>query len=516
LRRLAPLIVLLLLPLALSGCVPRATFRSITSSRDPVAGGTAVTFTANAGDDNQCAPDGLRSAWNTEDNPDVWVSAPFANGHWILTHAFPALPAGVERTYLVKAQPDPIDPIGSNCPEASGTQYRETVTGGPVTGPGPGPGPGSGPAPGPSAAFTYNPADPYQDETVTFDATTSTDNGGQINACAWHFDADTTPIDPTTGCVVRASFQTATTHTVSLTVSDDQGRSSTISRDVTAQTGVRGKRAARSVFVAAAAPAVTVSTSPNPAAQAVTHLFATLGPGAGKVSSYQWDFNGGKYDATTRAPTVAHVFGRAGSPLMRVRAKLAGGGALTGSTQFAVAKPSTPAHGSVTQPFRAQITSRSATRSGVKGLLRSLSAGASHKGGRRRRSIADTGSFRLRVLGSFRPGAAQLLAPLLSATTRGATHLDLKKRVFRATYLLNSGDTGSRTCLGVVVHYTAAGARGTLKTLGGTGLAHRLHLAGSFGVLADPGLTQATLAGTLTASRGKARGLPAACRALKP
>ena len=123
----------------------------------------------------------------------------------------------------------------------------------------------------------------------------------------------------------------------------------------------------------------------------------------------------------------------------------------------------------------------------------------------------------MQVIGGFRPGASQLLAPLLSTTTRGATSIDLAHRVVHATYLLDSATTGSRTCARIVVHFPSGrGAHGTLTTLGGTASSRRLHLTAAFGVTPDLSHTRATLAGTLHATRGRARGLTKPCLALAP
>jgi PKD repeat protein len=499
-RRLA---LPLLSALVLAGCQEHATIRSISGSQNPSTGGTPLTFVGHIGSDNN-QPQPFGSTWTSSDNPDVAFGVDEApREQWVFHHTFAVLPAGTQATYRVH-----VDPAAGA--DKAGASFDETIVGG-TGSPGPGPGPGPGPPSGLSAAFTYDPPDPFVDERVTFDSASTTDNGGRINGWAWHFDPDASVIGPTNSNMAKASFQTAGTHTVSLTVNDDQGRASTVSHDVTVQNGVRPKRAARGVF-AAATPAVSLSTSPNPAAQAVTHLFANLPQGTGKVRSYRWDFGGGRFVATTRTPTAAHVFKRAGAPLVRMQARLAGGGTLNASSPIAIAKAAVPARGTVAQPFLAQIASSTAARPGVHDLLGSLGAGSRKHGAR---TLADSGSFRLQAIDAFRPGAAQLLAPLLSATTRGATHIDLARRAFRATYLLSSSATGSRTCLGVVVHYSAAGAHGTLKALGGTGLSRRLHLNGSFRVVADMSFRTASLSGTMRASRGKPRGLPATCRALR-
>jgi hypothetical protein len=195
-----------------------------------------------------------------------------------------------------------------------------------------------------------------------------------------------------------------------------------------------------------------------------------------------------------------------------LKVRLSGGRVLTTVAKVRVARAPAVPHGTVRQPFVAGIASRRARTRAVHTLLRSLPT-ASRK--RRPKPLSDDGSFVLRVLGGFRPGAATLLAPVLHAATRGQVHIDFAHRSARATYLLTSPVTRTQTCLAIRASYSGAGARGTLTTLGGTGIARRLRLHGSFRLAADKSLTRGALYGTLQLRRASARPLPAACRALR-
>jgi PKD repeat protein len=501
--RLPALAALVVAALIFAGCAAHATIRTIASSANPSQGGAAVTFTGTRGDDNNCTLLHL-SHWTTSDNPDVTKDVDENPAHdFTFTHSFPALAPGASSQYLVTVTPD-VTNLG--CGDVAGTEFKQTITGPPVN---QAPPPGGPPAAGPSASFTFSPANPVVDQRITFDGSGSADASGTIVRYDWTFGADAFPDQTASGQTAKTNYQSSGTRTVSLTVTDDKGQTSTVTHDVTVMDGVSGK-----VRAAASAPAgaIFVSTSPQPRAQTVTHLFGEVQNGTGKIRDWSWDFNGDRhYDATTRTPSVAHVFGSAGSRTLRLRARLVGGGSLTTSSAIAVAKAPAVPSGAVSQPFVAQIASTTAARPSIKRLLNSLaSSKRKHRG-----ALADRGSFRLQALGAFRPGAARLLAPLLSATTRGTTRIDVPHRVAHATYLLHSAATGSQTCLGVTVHYSASGAHGTLAILGGSGLSKRLHGGATFAVAADMGHTRAELAGTLRVHRGGALKMPAKCRALR-
>lgn len=83
----------------------------------------------------------------------------------------------------------------------------------------------------PVAAVEYAPSDPEVGETVTFDATTSSDPDGDITSYAWDLDDDGT--FETTGAEVEYTFSAAGDHRVSLRVTDDAGATNTSNRTIT-------------------------------------------------------------------------------------------------------------------------------------------------------------------------------------------------------------------------------------------------------------------------------------------
>ena len=75
----------------------------------------------------------------------------------------------------------------------------------------------------PSASLSYSPNSPDVGETVSFDASASSDPDGSIASYSWDFDGDN--VDEATGATVSHSFTSSGDTSVSLTVTDDDGAS---------------------------------------------------------------------------------------------------------------------------------------------------------------------------------------------------------------------------------------------------------------------------------------------------
>jgi PKD repeat protein len=80
------------------------------------------------------------------------------------------------------------------------------------------------------AAFPLNPPNPAVGQAVAFDASGSSDTDGTVTGYSWDFGDGA--IDTTTGATPSHSYATSGTKVVTLTVTDDHGRSDTITHDV--------------------------------------------------------------------------------------------------------------------------------------------------------------------------------------------------------------------------------------------------------------------------------------------
>jgi PKD repeat protein len=150
---------------------------------------------------------------------------------------------------------------------------------------------GTSNATAPTPQFTVTPANPGVRDTVTFDASATTDEGAACgSACTFTFDMG----DGTTktGRIVTHSFNSAARFNVVLTVTDAAGTTATTQQAVT--------------VTAVPAPTVTLSVAPNPplAGQQATFT-ANATPAAGHtITNYSWSFGDGTSRETTQPSTV--------------------------------------------------------------------------------------------------------------------------------------------------------------------------------------------------------------------
>jgi PKD repeat protein len=84
----------------------------------------------------------------------------------------------------------------------------------------------------PTADFTYSPLSPLVNETITFDASTSTPNGGSIANYTWNFD-DGTPQVAETDPITTHTYLSNGTFNVTLTVIDTEGLNDTTWQTIT-------------------------------------------------------------------------------------------------------------------------------------------------------------------------------------------------------------------------------------------------------------------------------------------
>ena len=149
----------------------------------------------------------------------------------------------------------------------------------------------------PVAAFSFTPTNPLINSWVQFSGSASSDPDGSIVNYAWNFGDGTTD----SGSVVWHRFTAAGIYTITLTVTDDDGASSTVSQTI--QVG------------GAANVAPTAAFSLLPAVPSIGEWIrfdgSTSTDSDGSIASYQWSFGDGS--APVSGPIVYHQFTSAGT-----------------------------------------------------------------------------------------------------------------------------------------------------------------------------------------------------------
>jgi PKD repeat protein len=143
----------------------------------------------------------------------------------------------------------------------------------------------------PTARFVFVPSAPVNKADVTFDATSSTDDG-QIVSYAWNFGDTTTGSGP----IARHQFDKGGSYTVTLRVTDDRG----FSASTTATVVVTESTAPEVSFVYS-------PTTPLPREEVVFNAGASkAGPGR-TIVSYEWEFGAaGSPSAETGVSVTTH------------------------------------------------------------------------------------------------------------------------------------------------------------------------------------------------------------------
>jgi len=144
----------------------------------------------------------------------------------------------------------------------------------------------------PIAIFTYAPVAPYVGDTVTFNASLSTPNGGVIVSYLWNF-GDGSPLLNTSNTVTQHIYSVAGNYTVTLTVTDSEGLSDTDLHFI----------------VVSKAPVATFIFSPEFPKVGETVTFNASGSydPNGYVVSFRWDFGDGNVTTVT-SPTLTHAY----------------------------------------------------------------------------------------------------------------------------------------------------------------------------------------------------------------
>ena len=257
----------------------------------------------------------------------------------------------------------------------------------------------------PTAAFTSSVAD----LDVSFDGSTSTDNG-IITGYNWDFGDGTTG----TGVTSTHRYAAAGTYTVSLRVTDDDGRTGTTSKQVT-------------TFAPNVAPTASFSAT-------VTDLTAALDGRAstdsdGSVVGFAWDFGDGSTDSTS-GPVLNHRYAAPGTYTVTLTVTDNRGG--TGSTSSSI------------------TTTLKAGRTGTEFVDDEFGREVTNGLG-----VADLG------------GAWTLTGPTSSfSVTGGAARIQIALGASRATYLADRTVTDSDMAADVSLSQTATGGGAYVSLIG--------------------------------------------------
>jgi len=193
----------------------------------------------------------------------------------------------------------------------------------------------------PTAAFTFSPTTPEINQLVTFDASTTTDEGVACSSCAFTWDFGSDGI--ATGRIVTHTFTSAGPFVVKLTAVDSTGSASRQVQQtvtVTATTIPTGL-------------AVTSSPAPPIAKQAATFT-ATATPAVNhRIVSYQFVWGDGDSNSQN-SPVIQHTYSQGGNYLLTLTVRDDLGQTATRASVIAVSSgltadftfnPATPTNG---------------------------------------------------------------------------------------------------------------------------------------------------------------------------
>ena len=175
----------------------------------------------------------------------------------------------------------------------------------------------------PVAGFAVSPAQGSFGEAMVFDASTSSDADGAIASFQWSFGDGA----ETTGNPVQHTYELPGTYTVSLTVTDEDGASTIVSRNVdVAREGIEPDDGNQAPVARFSASSVSAAIGEEIVFDASASFDAD-----GSVVTYAWDLDDG---ATGAGRVIAHRYTAAGS--YRVTLAIVDDGGATDTASFTV------------------------------------------------------------------------------------------------------------------------------------------------------------------------------------
>ncbi|MFD1585670.1 PKD domain-containing protein [Halorientalis brevis] len=181
----------------------------------------------------------------------------------------------------------------------------------------------------PTASLSASPSNPAVNESVSFDASGSSDDAS-ITEYAWDFDGDGSTDRTTQDSNVEYTYGAAGEYTAEVTVTDADGNTDTATASVSVTEDVSEP------------PSASLTASPSNAAPGQSVSFNASGSQDDEgITEYAWDFDDdGTIDETTQSSTVTHAYETAGDYTATVTVTDADGQTATASAAVTVTNES--------------------------------------------------------------------------------------------------------------------------------------------------------------------------------
>ncbi len=174
----------------------------------------------------------------------------------------------------------------------------------------------------PLAIFTYSPSTPVVGETITFNGTGSTPNGGVISQYMWDFGDGITGW----GIILEHSYASLRTYEVKLTVTDSEGLTDSTTRNVT-------------VHAAPVASFTYTPSVPKVGEVVIFNASASYSPEESAIVGFTWDFGDG---ANGTGMIETHTYTDSGTYVVMLTVKDVVGNEDTDSVMITVAEAPLP------------------------------------------------------------------------------------------------------------------------------------------------------------------------------